>query len=150
MAACQALPETVPPKTNFPILSAESVLEKLLERKNHLTNLKSFVRTTISRDGSTHTLKQVFLVKDFRFIRIDTLSIFGNPIGVFIHNPRQTLIYDPEKNQTYRGLDVWQLVERVIGTVMGFEETLSLFSGNIPQLETLKIESSRLDGENKY
>ena len=149
--SCQIPQQTVTKKSVFNTLPPKSVLEKLLERNNYLIDFKAFARTTISREESTQILKQVFLVKNSRFVRIDTLSSFGQLIGVFIHSPHRTLIYDPGQDRIFRGSDAWQTVERVIGTTVDFDETLSLFSGSIPQLKNLKLQSVQLkSNKNSY
>ena len=147
VVSCQVFPTKVLPTPKA--LTSESILKILMERKNHLADFKSFVRTSISKYGSTKILKQVFLIKNSLFIRIDTLSIFGNPISIFIHDPQQTLIYDPSENRTYRGPEIWRTVKDVVGITLDVDETIALFSGNIPKLEQLRIESIHLNMENK-
>ena len=143
MAACHTTPTPLllaPEQLHK--LSAKTVMNKLLERKSSLTDLKSFTRTVVNRRGTTQTLKQVVLIQNGSAIRVDTLSLFGNPIGVFIHDSFKTLIYDPSESRTYYGSQVWQVVERVMGFSIDFQETINLFSGNI--IDNLKFKDGRL------
>lgn len=154
VASCQTAPPPVatkqpsaPPRQ----VTADEMARHLKERESRLADLKSFARTTVQRKGSTQTLKQALLLKDARSIRVDTLSVFGNPVGTFIHRPGSTLLYDPSADRIYRGPEVWRAIESVIGTVLDFDEYLHLFSGNIPRLESLKFISSGMKPiENDY
>lgn len=133
--------ETVSPKFLFQVLEA---------RQASLKDLKSFIRTAITKKNSTHTFKQALLIKGSDSIRIETLGMFGRSLGVFIHDKDKTILYDPGGNRLFRGKEVWDVMARVVGTVMDFDEYISLLSGNIPHLQDLKVISARLGREKKY
>tara|TARA_B100000686_G_scaffold324622_1_gene380502 strand:- start:993 stop:1772 length:780 start_codon:yes stop_codon:yes gene_type:complete len=147
LSACQTTP--VPgPYEPLKILSAQVVMDRLIERKKVLTDIKSFAKASLTRKGSTQTFKQVILIKNGDTIRVDTLSFFGNPIGVFIHDPVKTLIYDPGNNKTYYGSHVWRAVEKVLGSSLDFHETIHLLAGNI--LDNLKLKRGSLIKDKTY
>lgn len=125
-------------------------LETLIKRQSYLRDLKSFVDTTVTRNEKTQSLKQVFLIQGYQRIRIETLSPFGNPLGIFIHSGRSTIFYDMKNNKRYENNEVRKILNNFLGTPIGIEEALYLFSGTIPGLNTLSMESVRLDPDRKY
>tara|TARA_B100000686_G_scaffold343440_1_gene424290 strand:- start:1985 stop:2764 length:780 start_codon:yes stop_codon:yes gene_type:complete len=143
ITSCQTAPIPSPtPEGPTQEISAQTVMDKLQMRKNTWIDLKSFARASISRRGSTQKLKLLVLIMKGNTIRVDTLSFFGNPLSVFIHDSEKTLIYNPSQNRTYYGLHAWHIVEHLIGSSLDFAETIHLISGNI--LENLVLESGGL------
>jgi len=136
LTACQT--STKPPvDTPQPkALTSQDWLERLQTRNREFRNLRSFVKTTIVTAKGSQTLRQVLLVKGQRTFRLDTLSVFGQPLGVLIVAPGKTQLYDPRQQKTYTGQEVWEMMYRNLGTVFDFREYIHIFSGNVPGVET--------------
>jgi len=128
----------------------EFLLNKLMERKSALIDLKSFVKATVVNKKSKRKFKQVLLLKGDHSIRIDTMGIFGRALGVFVHNKQSTLIYDVGQNRSFKGAEAWRVMSKVVGTTVDFGEYISLLSGNIPRLKGLTLLSARLGPKRKY
>ena len=93
-SACQVKVQPLPVPSAHQNLPAEYLFQQLTERQKGLNDLKSFVRTRIVGANFKRSFKQVLVVKRGEAIRIETLGILGNPLGVFIYNGNQTLFYD--------------------------------------------------------
>lgn len=153
VGACQSKPAAVPgytaPHLTRETIAPEFLFQTLASRRAGLIDLKSLVRATVTKNKKSQSFKQALLVRGDDALRLDTLDIFGRPRGVFIHDNSETLLYDIGQNRMYRGREAWDVMEKIIGAVGDFNEYISLLSGNIPRLNTLKLVSGRLGFEKK-
>ena len=140
----------ISPHLKKEFITPEFLLQTLKARRVGLIDLKSFVRTTIKKDQSTHSFKQVLLTKGNSSLRLDTLGVFGQPKGVFIYNKGNTLLYDTQQNLIYRGREAWDLMEKIVGTVIDFDEYISILSGNVPHIRELKPKAGKLSFDKKF
>ncbi len=132
-------------------VSPQLLIQALEKRQNEIRNLRSYVKTTIVRKDFKQTMSQIILAQNHDSIRLDTLNLFKRPVGVFIHNKNKTLLYLPEENRLFTGWEVWDIMQKVLGTVIDFGEYISVFSGSIPRLDKLDFGSMVLDpGKNYY
>jgi len=90
-------------------------------------------------------LKQVLLIDGETSLRLDTLNLFGQPVGILISDPTQIILYDPKSNKLYRNREVWDIMIRTFGAVFDFREYISVFSGKIPRLASLNLKDVRWD-----
>lgn len=153
-SACQTIPAGQPEFTS-PHLEKEAIAPEILfqilnARRAGLIDLKSFVRTTITNNESTHSFKQALLVKNDSSLRLDTLGVFGQPKGVFIYDQGKTLLYDTQQNRMYRGREAWNIMEKIVGTVIDFDEYISLLTGNVPCIRELKLAAGQLSFDKKH
>ncbi len=136
-AACQTLPDSGGEET----ISLGELKARILSRQEGVRDLKSFVKTTV--DGKRRvSFNQVLLVEGANSVRLDTLSMFGQTLGVFIHSPAKTLLYDPGRNRTLEGEAVWDAMERTVGTRIDIRQYAGVFLGRLP--EDLRIDAARL------
>lgn len=153
LAACQST--GVPPSH----LTRESVpLEyfhaELMRKQAGLNDLKSFVQTSVEANNRRQHFRQTLLVHQEDSLRIDTMNVFGQPLGVFIYNQRQPqghtlLMYDPARNRIVLGGDVQEVLSRTLGMKLDFEYYIPVFYGGIPRLKFLKITQGALGGDAK-
>ena len=151
LMACQTVPE--PPKEHMgeTSVSPKIIIQALKKRQHEVRNLRSYVKTTIERKNFKQTVLQIILAQEHHSIRLDTLNLFKRPVGVFIHNENNTLLYLPEENKLYSGWKVWDIMQKMLGTVIDFSEYISVFTGSIPRLEQLDFLTIKLDpGKNFY
>ncbi len=112
-------------------------------RQDGIHNVKSMVKSAIKTRENNHNLKQVLLIDGETSLRLDTLSLFGQPVGVLISDQTQILLYDTKNNKLYRNREVWDIMIRTFGTVFDFREYISVFSGKIPRLASLNLKGVR-------
>jgi len=140
-AACQTFPDGGPGEETISLGELKARIEN---RQGGVRDLKSFVKTTV--DGRRRvSFNQVLLVEGTNSVRLDTLSMFGQTLGVFIHSPAKTLLYDPGRNRTLEGEAVWDAMERTVGTRIDFRQYAGVFLGRLPG--DLMIEAARLSAD---
>ncbi|MEC7641119.1 MAG: DUF4292 domain-containing protein [Nitrospinota bacterium] len=125
------------------------MFQTLSLRRAALVDLKSFIRTTIIKNESTHSFKQVLLVKGDHSLRFDTLGVFGQPKGIFIYDNGKTVLYDTQQNQLYQGKEAWDLMKNIVGVISDFEEYISLLTGNVPRIENLKLIAAKVSSDQR-
>lgn len=149
LASCQPRVEPVQPQLQGEVPSPDSLLKQLSQRRNSITDVKSFVRTTISGEKFRHSFKQTLILRGQESIRLDTYGMFGQALGVFIHNGEETLLYDPGNNRVIQGFEVWDAMERMLGIDMSIIEYIGIFSGNIAYIENFILRDTILSRDQK-
>ena len=81
-------------------------------RQDGIHNVKSMVKSAIKTPNNNHNLKQVLLIDGDTSLRLDTLNLFNQPVGVLISDQTQILLYDPKSNKLYRNREVWDIMIR--------------------------------------
>jgi outer membrane lipoprotein-sorting protein len=147
LAACETLPPPKPMEPPGQFLTLEEISQQLTKRQDDILNVKSMVKSAVKTQEKNHNLKQVLLIDGETSLRLDTLSLFGQPVGVLISDLTQILLYDPKSNKLYRDREVWDIMIRTFGTVFDFREYISVFSGKIPRLASLNMKDVRWDPE---
>lgn len=145
--ACQTAPAP-PPGAPVPEMAVadETLLQVLARHHNRIHAVKSFVKTRINAPLISQTLRQSILARNDQSIRLDTLSAFGQPLGVFIFKPGQIQIYDPQKDRLVTGAEAWYTMSDMFGTSFDFAEFISVFLGKVPRFEKLEVRSIRSEG----
>ena len=146
-SACQTTGPVAPHLEQDSILAVD-LQKTLLARQSDLRDIKSFLRTTVVGPSRKSTFNQVLLIREQDSIRMDTLGMFGQTLGIFIHDPEKTLLYNPKRRETLAGEQVWDAMERTLGMRFDFRNYVGVFVGNIPRLKNLRITDARL-GPNK-
>ena len=150
LAACQTAPETPLKHMEGQSVSPQLLIQALQKRQQGIRNLRSYVKTTVVRKNFKQTMPQIILVQSDHSIRLDTLNLFKRPVGVFIHDDNKTILYLPEENKLYKGWEVWDIMQKMLGTVIDFSEYISVFSGNIPRLENMDFGMMVLDPRKNF
>jgi len=147
LTACETLPPPKPVEPPAQLLTLDEISQHLTTRQDGIHNVKSMVKSAIKTRENNHNLKQVLLIDGETSLRLDTLNLFSQPVGVLISDPTQILLYDPKSNKLYRNREVWDIMIRTFGTVFDFREFISVFSGKIPRLASLNLKDVRWDSK---
>lgn len=147
LGGCQTSPEKVPPHFSKDIITSGYIFNRLQTRANKIYNVKSFARTTFIGKEVKQSLRQTLIIQGNRSIRVDTYGLFGQALGVFISAAGKMQFLDPAKGRVYSGADVKQLLRKLLGTQIDFQEHLRIFVGHIPHFEFLKVKKSRLTSD---
>ena len=143
LTACETLPPPRPVEPPAQFLTLDEIFQQLTTRQDGIHNVKSMVKSAIKTRENNHNLKQALLIDGETSLRLDTLSLFGQPVGVLISDQTQILLYDTKNNKLYRNREVWDIMIRTFGTVFDFREYISVFSGKIPRLASLNLKGVR-------
>lgn len=147
LSSCQTKVEPISATRGFEPLPPDLIFQSLAHRQADIRSLKAFVRTSVRGPDLKQSFKQVLLLEGNRAIRLDTYGLFGQALGVFIHNGQGTIIYDVESGRTIHGPKVWDALERMLGIRVDFTRYIEVFSGNIPHLENLKFTDAPLNAD---
>jgi outer membrane lipoprotein-sorting protein len=147
LTACETLPPPKPVEPPAQFLTLEEISQQLTIRQAGIHNVKSMVKSAVKTREKTHNLKQALLIDGETSLQLETLGVFGQPVGVLISDPTQILLYDPKSNKLYRNREVWDIMVRTFGTVFDFREYISVFSGKIPRLASLTLKNVRWDSK---
>lgn len=147
LTACETLPPPKPVEPPAQLPTLDKISQQLATRQDDIRNVKSIVKSAIKTHKKSHNLKQVLLIDGENSLRLDTLNLFNQPIGVLISDPTQILVYDPKSNKLYRNREVWNIMVRTFGMVFDFREYISVFSGKIPRLAALTLKNVRWDSK---
>lgn len=137
---------------NQETISLENLLKRLIFRQSGLTDLKSFIYTTIESGDRKRSFRQALIVRAADSLRIETLNVLGQPLGVYIFNGRnmeghRSIMYDHRRNRIFLGKEVREALVRTLGMDLNLGEYVSAFYGNIPRLEFLKMTGGTLSKE---
>ena len=137
---------------NQETISLDSLLKRLVFRQSGFADLKSFIHTTIESGDRKRSFRQALIVRAADSLRIETLSVLGQALGVYIFNGRNTeghrsIMYDPRHSRILLGKEVQEALVRTVGMDLNLGEYISVFYGNIPRLEFLKMTGGTLSKE---
>ncbi|MCH8934002.1 MAG: hypothetical protein IH923_13140, partial [Nitrospinae bacterium] len=112
LAACETLPppKPIPPPTQA--VTLDEISQSLTARQGAIHNVRSLVKTAIKTKKGNHSLKQVLLVESDTALRLDTLNVFNQTLGVLISKRDHILLYDTGSNRLYRDAEVWDIMIR--------------------------------------
>lgn len=133
-------------------ISLEDLRSRLIDRQKGLNDLKSFVQTTVETRERKRSLRQVLLVRGAQSLRVDTLSLLGQPLGVYIFDSQKvenqrSVLYDTRRNRVFLGIEVREMLGKTLGIDLNLEEYVNVFAGGIPRLEALKMIGGTLNTE---
>lgn len=152
LSSCQSGMVPQDSHLNQETISLEDLRQRLIDRQSGLRDLKSFVHTTVETKDRKRSLRQALLVRGPETLRVDTLSLLGQPLGVYIFSGKndegqQAVLYDPRSNRVFLGIEIREMLGRTLGIELNLEEFVSVFAGNIPRLKALKMIGGALDHE---
>lgn len=152
LTACQSGMTIPTSHLNQDSISLDDMLKRLVFRQSGLTDLKSFIYTTIENKDRKRSFHQALIVREADSLRIETLSVLGQPLGVYIFNGRnveghRSILYDPRRKQILLGKEVREALLQTLGMDIELGEYISVFYGNIPRLEFLEMTGGALSEE---
>lgn len=136
--SCQPRSVPVAPQPAPEMPSLPTLLQQLKTRQSNIRDVKTFARTKISGKRLKQSFRQTVLVRGGDAIRVDTFNLFRQIVGVLILEGGHTLMYDPGNNRIARGQEVWDMMQKVMGSSIDFREYIRVFSGGIPRLSHLQ------------
>lgn len=144
---CQSGPDVVPEHYNQETISATYLQKKLLARQGQVKNLRAFIKTVVTTPRRDQSFRQVILLKGKDRLRLDTLTPFNQPVSIFIQKGENSRLFDLKKHRMYQGLEVWNMMHEILGTVIDFSEYVPVFYGDIPRLDHMEWAEAKLNEE---
>jgi outer membrane lipoprotein-sorting protein len=132
MVACAPRLEQRPVSNGLlPSRSAEAILAPLDQRWQRFEEVRILGRVSvISRQGRLST-RQTFLWRRPSLIRLDTISLFGQPTMTVVADAAQVSIYDPSQGTFLQGPATAANLARFIGLPLAPEDIAPLLTGYI-------------------
>lgn len=150
LSSCQ-LP--IPPAShlNQRVIGLEDLRKRLVFKQSGIADLKSFVRATVEIGGRKQSFRQALNARESDSLRIDVLNPLGQPLGVYIYNGRnikgqRSVMYDSVRNRIFLGQEVRESFAKTLGMDINLADYISVFYGNIPRLQFLKMTGGTLEG----
>lgn len=150
VVSCQTGIPPGSPHLGLPRVNADYLLNSLVLRQSGFKDVKSFVSTTVSVPSRKQSFRQDLYLLGEETLRIDTRSVFGQTLGVFIHKQGKTFFYDVGRNRVFRGDEVQDLLGKTLGTVLDFQSHIRVLAGGIPRVAYLKAVSARLSPDKEF
>src|SRR5687768_8518162 len=132
ISACTTRPPSREP-IGHTLLGAppESILASINQGWQAINDLRALARTTLtSTQGRYHT-RQTLLWRRPASVRMDTLSLFGQPIMTLVADPSGASIYYPQEGRFLRGPATAPTFARVIGLPLDLEDVAPLLLGSL-------------------
>jgi outer membrane lipoprotein-sorting protein len=101
------------------------------QRWRLVESLRLVARVTITSAQGRYSTRQTFLWRRPTQLRLDTLSLFGQPIISLVADALQASIYYPAENAFFQGPATAETLARVIGLPLDAAEVAPLLMGYI-------------------
>jgi outer membrane lipoprotein-sorting protein len=112
-------------------ISAESILALFDQRWQLVDSLRALTRVTVTSAQGRYSTRQTFLWEDPAQLRLDTFSLFGQPVMSLVADAAQASIYYPTESAFFQGPASAATLTRVIGLPLDVAEVAPLLMGYI-------------------
>jgi outer membrane lipoprotein-sorting protein len=115
----------------LPTRSAEDILAPFDQRWQRLEEVRALARVSVTSQQGRFSTRQTFLWHRPSLIRLDTVSLFGQPTMTVVADATQVSIYDPSQGTFFRGPSSTANLARFIGLPLATEDLAHLLTGYI-------------------
>ncbi|QPJ64459.1 MAG: DUF4292 domain-containing protein [Candidatus Nitrohelix vancouverensis] len=150
LVSCQSLSPITPTPEIKENLQPEFLLNHLINRQTGIHTVRSFLKTAITRRGERRSFKQALLASDDASMRLDTLGMFNQVLGVLIHRNGKTSLFDAKNDRSYVDLEALEVMEKIVGSRLDMNEFSSVLLSRAPRLESLKAEQASLNEDQTH
>src|SRR5215475_7098265 len=112
-------------------ISPEGILAVFDQRWQLAEALRALARVTVTSAQGRYSTRQTFLWHHPALLRLDTLSLFGQPVMSLVANAAQASIYYPAEGTFFQGPASAATLARVVGLPLDVEEVAPLLMGYI-------------------
>ncbi len=149
-AGCQSGPDTLPEHYQQQTITPQYLQEKLLSQQGRVKDLRAFIKTVVTTPRRDQSFRQIILLKGDDRLRLDTLAPFNQPVSIFILKGETSRLFDLKNHRMYQGLEVWNMMHEILGTVIDFGEYVPVFYGDIPRLQHMKWAKAELNEDKTH
>jgi outer membrane lipoprotein-sorting protein len=112
-------------------ISPQTILSSFDQRWEVATDLRALARVSTASAQGRHSTRQTFLWRRPALLRLDILSLFGQPSMSLVADAAQVSIYYPAQGTFFRGPPSAATLARVIGLPLDVDEVAPLLMGYI-------------------
>jgi outer membrane lipoprotein-sorting protein len=112
-------------------ISPEGILAVFDQRWQLAESLRAVARVTVTSAQGRYSTRQTFLWRRPALLRLDTLSLFGQPVMSLVADAVQASIYYPTEGAFFQGPASAGTLARVVGLPLDAEEVAPLLMGYI-------------------
>lgn len=149
-SGCSSGPDVLPDHFQKETISPQYLLDQMVKRQGQVKDLRAFIKTIVTTPRKDQSFRQVILLKGKDRLRLDTIAPFNQPVSIFILKGESSQLFDLKKQRLYRGLEVWNIMHDVLGTVIDFGEYIPVFYGDIPRLQHLQWTGAELNEDKTH
>jgi outer membrane lipoprotein-sorting protein len=131
VVGCMPLPTSREPLIRAPNISSEDILASFDQRWQLAESLRALARVTVTSPQGRYSTRQTFLWHRPALLRLDTLSLFGQPVMSLVADAAQVSIYYPAEGTFFQGPASAATLARVVGLPLDVEEVAPLLMGYI-------------------
>jgi outer membrane lipoprotein-sorting protein len=147
VVACMPRPPSRQPSTRpAGDSSPESIVAVFNQRWQLADSLRAVARVTLTSVQGRYSTRQTFLWRRPALLRLDTLSLFGQPVMSLVADAGQVSVYYPAEGAFFQGPARAETLARVLGLPLDVEEVAPLLMGYIrpgptPQVAAIDLET---------
>jgi outer membrane lipoprotein-sorting protein len=132
VVACAPRPRVREPITRPATdISPEGILAVFDQRWQFAESLRALARVTVTSAQGRYSTRQTFLWQRSALLRLDTVSLFGQPVMSLVADAAQASIYYPSEGAFFRGPSSAATLARVVGLPLDVKEVAPLLMGYI-------------------
>jgi outer membrane lipoprotein-sorting protein len=132
VVACATRPMPHEPVSReLPATSPESILASFDRRWQLAEDLRALARVSVITAQGRYSTRQTFLWRRPAQLRLDTVSLFGQPIMTLVADPAQASIYYPQESTFLQGPATAATLSRFIRLPLDAEDVAPLLMGYI-------------------
>ena len=126
--------------------SPEAIMALFDQRWQLAESLRAVARVTLSSVQGRYSTRQTFLWRRPALLRLDTLSLFGQPVMSLVADAVQASVYYPTEGAFFQGPTGAATLARVVGLPLDVGEVAPLLMGYIrpapaPQVAAIDLET---------
>ena len=131
-------------------LPVSLVVAQLKQRQSHLYSFRA-VGTIRVQGGKQRWSGRAFLLSEFPdSLRLEVIGLFGNPVLYAVSDGQQFTIWEPGREQAYRGLASSGTLARLIKFPLQDREALLLLAGIVPPWHQVEAKLFRLSNAESF
>jgi len=115
-----------------PLLSAEKVLYRLLERRSAFQDMRGRAAITIVNQGKKQSFLANLVFDSLHRIRIEGLGFADTPYFFLVADSNRICFYVPDQQRVLAGKSSSENLFRLTGIQLEPDTLVNLFSGNLP------------------
>jgi outer membrane lipoprotein-sorting protein len=147
VVACATRPTPHEPLSlSLPGTSPEAILGPFDRRWRLAEDLRALTRVSVTSAQGRYSTRQTILWQRPALLRLDTVSLFGQPTMTLVADPARASIYYPQQGTFFEGPATAATLARFIGLPLDVEDVAPLLMGYIrpspaPQVSTILLQT---------
>jgi outer membrane lipoprotein-sorting protein len=147
VVGCMLPPPSREPLIRAPNISPEDILATFDQRWHLAESLRALARVTVTSPQGRYSTRQTFLWHRPALLRLDTLSLFGQPAMSLVADAAQVAIFYPAEGTFFRGPASAATLARVVGLPLDVEEVAPLLLGYIRPVPAQQVAALYLQAD---